>query len=54
MTQGIRTGGLQHRPAIAVDNDGGKRRRIIFDAGVTVTVPGMGVMRLGMMMPSLM
>jgi hypothetical protein len=52
VAQSVGVGGLQYRPAIAVNHDGRKRRRIIFDAGVTVAVPGMGVMRPGMMMPS--
>jgi hypothetical protein len=53
MAQSVRAGGLQYHPAIAVNNDGRKRRRIVFEAGMTVTVPAMGgVMHTGMMMPS--
>ena len=52
MAQSVRAGGLQYRPAIAVNDNGRERRRIIFEAGVTVTMPGMGVMHTGMMMPS--
>ena len=44
MAQSVRAGGLQYRSAIAINNDGRKRRRIIFDAGVTVPVTGMGMM----------
>ena len=52
MAQSIGVGGLQYRPAIAVNDNGRKRRRIIFQVGVTVAVPGMGVKHAGMMMPS--
>jgi hypothetical protein len=52
MAQSVGARGLQYRSAIAVNYDGRKRRRIIFDAGVTVTLPGMGVMHTGMVMPS--
>src|SRR3974377_2461161 len=52
MAQSVRAGGLQYRSAIAINNDGRKRRRIIFDAGVTVPVTGMGMMLAGMMVPS--
>jgi hypothetical protein len=51
MAQSVRAGTLQYRTAIAVNNDGSKGRRIVFEAGVTVTVPSMGVMPTGMMMP---
>ena len=49
MAQSVGTGGLQYRPAIAVNDNGCKRRRIIFDLGVTVTVTGMCVMGASMM-----
>src|SRR5690242_14327768 len=54
MTQGIGAGRLQDRAAIAVDDDRGKRRGIVFEMrmAVTVRVSGMGVMRAGMMTPS--
>jgi hypothetical protein len=52
VAQSVRAGGLQYRPAIAVDDNGCKRRGIIFEAGVTVAVAGMGVVRTGMIMPS--
>ena len=52
MAQSVRAGGLQNGSAIAVNNDGRKRRRIIFDTGVTMAMPGMGVMRTGILMPS--
>jgi len=54
MPQGIGAGRLQDRAAIAVDDDRGKRRGIVFEMRMAVTVPvsGMGVMRAGMMVPS--
>jgi hypothetical protein len=47
MAQGIRACGLQHGTVVAVDDNGGEWRRIVFAAGVAVmTAPGMGVMRM--------
>jgi NADH:ubiquinone oxidoreductase subunit len=54
MPQSVRIGRLQYRSAVAIDHDGRKRRRIIFEPGMAMTVPvaSMGVMHAGMMMPS--
>src|SRR5262245_39376728 len=54
MPQSVRIGRLQYRSAVAIDHDGRKRRRIIFEPGMAMTVPvaSMSVMHAGMRMPS--